>query len=150
MFQRVEDLFCQSLRNTRHFCNFFDTCITKALQTSHIFQQHLATLWPDTFDGLKRAGAFHLRPLFTMPANRMIVRFIADMLDNVQCRRIRRQTKALTFRLKEQCFQTCFTIGPFCHPQQEWVLFVPGNVQFSKPPSINMTSGILLSSIALP
>ena len=91
MFQRVEDLFCQSLRNTRHFCNFFDTCVTKALQTSHIFQQHLATLWPDTFDGLKRAGAFHFRPLFTMPANRMIVRFIADMLDNVQCRRIRRQ-----------------------------------------------------------
>lgn len=83
MFQRVEDLFCQSLRNTRHFCNFFDTCITKTLQTSHIFQQHLATLWPDTFDGLKRAGTFHFCPLFTMPANRMIVRFIADMLDNV-------------------------------------------------------------------
>lgn len=90
MFQRVEDLFCQSLRNTRHFCNFFNTRVTKPLQTAHIFQQHLPTLRPDTFNSLQRAGTFHLRPFFTVPANRMIVRFIADMLDNVQCRRIRR------------------------------------------------------------
>ena len=62
----------------------------------------------------------------------MIVRFIADMLDKVQCRRIRRKAKALTFRLKEQRFQASFTIGPFCHTQQKRVLFVPGNVQLSK------------------
>ncbi len=31
----------------------------------------------------------------------MIVRFIADMLDHVQGRRIRRQAKSLAFRFKE-------------------------------------------------
>lgn len=101
MFQRVEDLFCQSLRNTRHFCNFFNTCVTKTLQTAHIFQQHLPTLRPNAFNGLKRAGTFHLRAFFPVSADRMIVRFIADMLYHMQCGRIRRQAKALSFRLKE-------------------------------------------------
>ncbi len=64
MFQRVEDLFCQSLRNTRHFCNFFNARVTKTLQTAHIFQQHLPTFWSNALNGFQRAGTFHLRPFF--------------------------------------------------------------------------------------
>ena len=41
------------------------------------------------------------------------------MLNNMQRRGIRRQAKALTFRLEEQRLQPGFTIGPFCHPQQQ-------------------------------
>ena len=47
----------------------------------------------------------------------MIVRFVANMLNNVQRWRIWRQAKALTFRLKEQRFKPRFTIGAFCDTQ---------------------------------
>jgi hypothetical protein len=65
-------------------------------------------------NGFKCTGVFHFRPFFTVTADRVIVRFIANMLDHVQRRGIRRQTEALTFRLEEQCFQPGFTISPFC------------------------------------
>ena len=34
MFQRVEDLFCQTVRYTRYFSNFFDAGFLQALQTA--------------------------------------------------------------------------------------------------------------------
>ena len=101
MFQRVEDLFCQTVRDARYFSNFLDAGLLQPLQPTHILQQHLATLRPHSLDSLKRAGALHFRPFFTMSGNRMIVRFIADVLDYVQSGRIRRQAKPLAFRFKE-------------------------------------------------
>jgi hypothetical protein len=89
----------------------------------------------------------------------MIVRFIANMLDDVQRRGVRRQAEALTFRLEEQCLQTGLTIGPFCDAQQQRMVFIPADIKRFKyrfwpscpfPPSIRITSGILLSSMALP
>ncbi|MNP55280.1 hypothetical protein D3C76_1499090 [compost metagenome] len=53
-----------------------------------------------------------------MPANGVIVRVIANMLNHMQCRRIRRQTESLTFGLKEQRFQTGFAIGSFGDTEQ--------------------------------
>ena len=101
MFQRVEDLFCQSVRDARYFGNFFDAGLLQPLQSTHVLQQHLATLRPHPLDSLKRAGVLHFRPFFAMAGDCMIMRFIADMLDHVQSRRIRRQAKPLAFRLKE-------------------------------------------------
>lgn len=46
MFQRVEDLFCQSVRDARYFGNFFDAGLLQPLQSTHVLQQHLATLRP--------------------------------------------------------------------------------------------------------
>lgn len=56
---------------------------------------------------------FDLRPFLTVTTNRVIVRFIANMLDNMQRGRIWRQTESLTFRLKEQRFQPCLPICTF-------------------------------------
>ncbi|STS91758.1 Uncharacterised protein [Klebsiella variicola] len=46
MFQRVEDLFCQTVRDARYFSNFLDAGLLQPLQPTHILQQHLATLRP--------------------------------------------------------------------------------------------------------
>ena len=66
MFQRVEDLFCQSVRDARYFSNFFDAGLLP-LQPTHILQQHLTTLRPHPLDSLKRAGALHFRPFLRCP-----------------------------------------------------------------------------------
>ncbi len=84
MFQRVVDLFCQPLRNTWHFCNFLHAGVEEPLQTAHVFQQHLATFWPDPFDRFQRTGIFNFCPFFTMAADGVIVRLVADMLDHMQ------------------------------------------------------------------
>ncbi|MNS83300.1 hypothetical protein D3C72_1170840 [compost metagenome] len=88
------------------------------MQSAHVLQQHLSTFWPDTLDCLKRTGVFHFRAFFTVSADGMVVRLITNMLDHMQRWGIRRQTKALTFRFEEECFQTGLPIGSFCHTKQ--------------------------------
>ena len=84
MFQRVEDLFCQTVRYTRYFRNLFDAGLLQSLQTTHIFQQHLSAFWPHPFDGFQRAGAFYFCPFFTVAGNGVIVRLVANMLYDMQ------------------------------------------------------------------
>ena len=101
MFQRVEDLFCQTVRYTRYFSNFFHAGFLQPLQTAHIFQQHLSAFWSDPFNGFQRAGAFYFCPFFTVAGNGVIVRLVANMLNHMQRGGIRRQAKALAFRFEE-------------------------------------------------
>ena len=83
MFQRVEDLFCQSVRYPRYLRNFFYTGFLQTLQTTHIFQQHLSAFRTNAVDRFKTTGTFHFCPYLAVPRDSMIVRLIANVLDNM-------------------------------------------------------------------
>ncbi len=102
MFQRVEDLFCQTVRDARYFSNFLDAGLLAAPCSPPIY---FSSIWrrfgPTPSIVSSELVLFTFARFFTMSGNRMIVRFIADVLDYVQSGRIRRQAKPLAFRFKE-------------------------------------------------
>ena len=63
-----------------------DTGPSQALQTAKVLQQGAATLGPDTTDLIQQRSLASAAPAGTMAGDRKPMRFIANLLDQVQRR----------------------------------------------------------------
>ncbi len=72
MFQRPEDLFCQTLRNTRHFAISSTLALRKPCKPP-IYFTTFADVLARRLQWFPGNWYFDLRPFFTVPANRVIV-----------------------------------------------------------------------------
>jgi len=105
--QMFVDGLCQLVADTWHAFEFVDTGADDFLTPPEVLQQFLALLGPDAGDGVKRRLAAGLAAAVTMGSDCEAVRFVADMLQQMQRRRLHRQCQLQMRMAENQGFLPC-------------------------------------------
>ena len=106
--QVVVDSFCKRPADASDLDEVIDTGIAYALQSPKLFQQLAAPLRPQTRNLFQLRRASSLGATLTMTGNGESVSFVANLLDQVQRRRVSRQYSRRTLTCQEELFHAGF------------------------------------------